>query len=585
MMKDNKSKAELLRKQEETKLFKIASRYKALLSAIPDIIMEVDNDRVYTWANQAGFDFFGEDVIGKEAAFYFEGEQETYNIVQPLFNGSEDVFYVESWQRRNDGKKRLLGWWCNVLKDKNGNVSGALSSARDITEHHQAEEALKESQSLYFSFIEQLPNAVFRKDRKGRYVLVNSQFCRLKNLKEEEIIGLKPMEIANNHISKKGEQHQATKYANVGEDIHEQILKTGKSFAEEEEYPAPDGSTIYMHVIRMPVTDVSGKIIGTQGILFDITERKLANKELKEYKDLFSAFMQHSPVYTFIKEVSPTESRVLQASDNFRDMVGISGSEMTGKTMDELFPPEFATKITADDWGVVKKGKVLQIDEDLNGRNYTTIKFPIIKGDKNLLAGYTIDITERKQAEENIRQKDEQFKTLFMSISEGFYISEVIYDDNGDPCDYRYLEVNPQFEKIVGMGRDQIIGKRYKELVPIDTTQWLNNYCTVASTGIQQSYEFYSNEYKKHFGTYSYSPIKGQVIVFVIDITERKQAEEELKKHRENLEELVKERTTELEEKNKELENFNNLFVGREFRIKELKDKVIELEQRLQDLE
>jgi len=65
------------------------------------------------------------------------------------------------------------------------------------------------------------------------------------------------------------------------------------------------------------------------------------------------------------------------------------------------------------------------------------------------------------------------------------------------------------------------------------------------------------------------------------DITELKQAEEELKKHQDHLEELVKERTAELEEANKELKRFNKLFVGREFRIKELKDKVKELEKKL----
>ena len=120
----------------------VSLRQEAILLAVPDIIMEVDNNKVYTWANRAGLEFFGEDVIGKEAAFYFEGEQDTYRTVKPLFNGHEDVIYVESWQRRKDGEKRLLAWWCRVLKDENGRVTGALSSALDITERRKAEEAL-----------------------------------------------------------------------------------------------------------------------------------------------------------------------------------------------------------------------------------------------------------------------------------------------------------------------------------------------------------------------------------------------------------------------------------------------------------
>lgn len=131
------------RKRAEKSLRALSLRQEAILAAVPEIIMEVDNNKVYTWTNQVGFEFFGEDAIGKEAAFYFEGEQETYNLVQPLFNGAEDIFYVESWQRRKDGQKRLLGWWCRALKDENGNVKGALSSARDITERKQTEEELR----------------------------------------------------------------------------------------------------------------------------------------------------------------------------------------------------------------------------------------------------------------------------------------------------------------------------------------------------------------------------------------------------------------------------------------------------------
>jgi len=120
----------------------VLRRNEAILAAVPDIIMEVDDNKVYTWANRAGLLFFGEDVVGKEAAFYFEGEQDTYKTVKPLFNGYEGAIYIESWQRRKDGEKRLFAWWCRGLKDENGRVTGALSSARDITEEKRAEEAL-----------------------------------------------------------------------------------------------------------------------------------------------------------------------------------------------------------------------------------------------------------------------------------------------------------------------------------------------------------------------------------------------------------------------------------------------------------
>ena len=134
-------------KLAEKHLRELSLRNEAILAAIPDIIMEVDNNKIYTWANQAGIQFFGGDVIGKEAAFYFEGEQDTYNIVSPIFAGFDNVIYLESWQRRKDGQKRLLAWHCHVLKDGNGQVTGALSSAHDITGRNHAEGAPRKSEN------------------------------------------------------------------------------------------------------------------------------------------------------------------------------------------------------------------------------------------------------------------------------------------------------------------------------------------------------------------------------------------------------------------------------------------------------
>jgi PAS domain S-box-containing protein len=157
------------------------------------------------------------------------------------------------------------------------------------------------------------------------------------------------------------------------------------------------------------------------------------------------------------------------------------------------------------------------------------------------------DITASKLTKEALLQSEERFRTLFMSMSEGFYLSKVIYDDKGNPCDYRYLEVNPTFERIVGLSRDQIVGKRYKELVPVDTSHWLDIYFKVALTGTPLNYEFYSEEYHQYFETLSCRQSRDQVAVFVLNVTERKRAEAELAQHRDRLEELVKERTSALE--------------------------------------
>jgi PAS domain S-box-containing protein len=133
------------RVEAEEQLRALSERHEAILASVPDIIAEVDVHKVYTWMNRAGLDFFGEDAIGREAEYYFAGEQDTYETVQPVFNGTDDIVYVESWQRRRDGERRLLGWWCRVLKDAKGNTIGALSTARDVTAEREAVEDLRVS--------------------------------------------------------------------------------------------------------------------------------------------------------------------------------------------------------------------------------------------------------------------------------------------------------------------------------------------------------------------------------------------------------------------------------------------------------
>ena len=146
------------RLDDSLKILALTKRQETILATVSEIIMETDKNKIYLWANKEGKEFFGEDVIGKEASYYFEGEQEVYKEVQPLFNGNEDILNIESWQRRKDGEKRLLAWSCKVLKDINGNVKGSLSTARDITESKKREaeyfEANDKSRKMLLSLVE-----------------------------------------------------------------------------------------------------------------------------------------------------------------------------------------------------------------------------------------------------------------------------------------------------------------------------------------------------------------------------------------------------------------------------------------------
>jgi PAS domain S-box-containing protein len=260
------------RKRAEEALRALSNRQEALLAAIPDIITEVNNDKVYTWANQAGLEFFGQDAIGQEAAFYFEGEQDTYAVVQPLFNGSEDTIYVESWQRRKDGQKRLLAWWCRVLKDDRGNPIGALSSARDITERKQMEEALYESEKRYHDIFENATEGIFQSTPDGRYLSVNPALARMYGFSSPEEIMREVQDIA----------HQL--YANPQErqEIKRLLQGPGAVKGFEVELRRKDGTPLWGLINARAVRDASGNVLYYEGTTQDITERKQAETKIKE---------------------------------------------------------------------------------------------------------------------------------------------------------------------------------------------------------------------------------------------------------------------------------------------------------------
>ncbi len=183
---------------------------------------------------------------------------------------------------------------------------------RENAERKKAELALRESQELYHSLVEQLPINVYRKDADGRFVYVNSRFCQIKGRTAEQILG----QTADAMVTP-AEAEQSAKE-------HELIMRTGQSMEMEEMYPQPDGTNLYFQVVKLPVKNSEGRIIGSQGVHFDITLRKRAEAKLNEvHRQLLEASRQAG--------MAEVATSVLHNVGNVLNSVNVSSSLIADK--------------------------------------------------------------------------------------------------------------------------------------------------------------------------------------------------------------------------------------------------------------
>ena len=314
-------------------------------------------------------------------------------------------------------------------------------------------------------------------------------------------------------------------------------IETGENFDLELEIVTAKGNTRAVHTSGR--ADPGKRKI--YGFFQDITERRKIERKLLETERIFTEFMEHSPIYVFFKD---DRIRATRLSRNYESLLGRPLGELLGKSMDDLFPSELAKSMVADDKRILREGKEIVVEEEFNGRSYRTIKFPItVEGKPPYLAGYTIDITEQKQAEEKLRRSEERLRITLEETQIGTWDWDVVNDT---------WEASPTYFTMLGYEA---------EPGPSDRKAWLarahpDDKDMVAGkirgvlNGSDSKYQ-YEARIRHADGTYRWQAIlgktvkrdkngrPGRIIGVRMDITKRKEAEDALRKSEERYREAV----------------------------------------------
>ncbi|MDP6804280.1 MAG: PAS domain S-box protein [Rhodospirillales bacterium] len=318
----------------------------------------------------------------------------------------------------------------------------------EIEERIRVQKALEENENLLRMVTDSLPAFIAYVDSDLRF--------RMNNRAYEDWFGIPRDDLVGRHVR---DVLGAERFATVRENF-DSVLR-GETIAFEHRLTNPDGRTMDTQATYVPRLGEDGAVQGFVSLVSDITHLKNAERALKGREAQLRALINNSPGAIHLKD---TEGRYLFANMQFETYAGITSGEEFGKTPHDLFPKELADRMCAHDKRVMKSGAAYQREfeiADRNGNPQTrmTAKFPVFgpEGDLIGLGAIDTDITERKNAERIIEERDTRLRALMDSVTEGI----VTINDRG------IIEsVNAAVERDFGYSADDLIGKNVAILMP-----------------------------------------------------------------------------------------------------------------------
>jgi PAS domain S-box-containing protein len=247
---------------------------QTLMDNVPDKIYFKDKESRFIRINKATIEAFGfrdpGDILGKTDFDIFTEEhaRDAYNDERQILKTGISIVGKEELETWKDGRRTWASTTKMPFKDVNGKTIGTFGISRDITHAKTATEQLQ-------TLMDNIPDRIYFKDEKSRFIRINKATADSIPVNDpDDVIGKTDFDLFTR-------EHAQPAYED-----EQWIMKTGKSIVAKEEYETwTDGRRTWVSTTKLPFRDMQGRIIGTFGLSRDITEKKLAEKKLKEAKE------------------------------------------------------------------------------------------------------------------------------------------------------------------------------------------------------------------------------------------------------------------------------------------------------------